>query len=94
MGTFEDKNIGTRLVNNLKNLGDWGTEKKQSSLQFNIWKYCIQQRLMDETLFIVITCLIQYYFCFNLLSTTDYFVLSQTGLLGGHIFEETSRFVT
>lgn len=56
METSDLKSISARLLNNIRHFGD-SSGQKQSSLQFNIWKQCIQQREKDEMLFTVIICL-------------------------------------
>ena len=47
------KSINERMLMNIKSLGDSGSGK-QASLQFNIWKQCIEQREQDEMLFTVV----------------------------------------
>lgn len=47
------KSINDRLWSNIKTLGEQGNSL-QSSLQFNIWKQCIEQREIDEMRFTVI----------------------------------------
>jgi hypothetical protein len=53
MGVADLKSINDRLWLNIKTLGDQGASL-QSSLQFNIWKQCIEQREIDEMRFTVI----------------------------------------
>ena len=52
MNATDLKSINERMILNIKSLGDSGSGK-QASLQFNIWKYCIEQREQDEMLFTV-----------------------------------------
>jgi len=47
------KRINDKLMENIMNLGDSGT-LKQTSMQYNIWKQCIQQRETDEMFFTVV----------------------------------------
>lgn len=39
--TFDQKSLTDRLILNIKTFGEFAGER-QSSLQYNIWKYCIQ----------------------------------------------------
>lgn len=50
MQTNDMKSINERLVQNIRTCGD-SSSGKQASLQFNIWKQCIEQREKDEMLF-------------------------------------------
>ena len=50
------KSLNDRLIVNIQTFGDGGGGK-QSSLQFNVWKQCIEQREQDEMLFSVIVSL-------------------------------------
>jgi hypothetical protein len=56
MDTADLKSINDRLVANIQTFGDAGGGK-QSSLQFHIWKQCIEQREQDEMLFTVLISL-------------------------------------
>mmetsp|Transcript_12110 Transcript_12110/g.18720 ORF Transcript_12110/g.18720 Transcript_12110/m.18720 type:complete len:231 (+) Transcript_12110:2414-3106(+) len=60
MDTADLKSITGRLIFNIKSCGDGGNSK-QSNLQFNIWKQCIDQREQDEMLLTVLFCLIVLY---------------------------------
>lgn len=42
---------------NINKLGDWRL-KKQSSMQFHIWKQCIRQRETDEMMFMCLVSLV------------------------------------
>ena len=65
MPTFSPKSVFKRLVSNINTMGAWRM-KKQSSIQFQIWKQCIRQRETDEMIFmclvslllIIVSCLI------------------------------------
>lgn len=57
METNDLKSINQRLFQNIVTFGDAGSGK-QASLQFNIWKQCIEQREKDEMLFSVLFSLI------------------------------------
>lgn len=57
METNDLKSINDRLISNISSFGDNGSGK-QASLQFNIWKQCIEQREKDEMLFSVLYSLI------------------------------------
>jgi len=57
METNDIKSINQRLIQNIVTFGDAGSGK-QASLQFNIWKQCIEQREKDEMLFSVLFSLI------------------------------------
>ena len=50
MESFDYKSICRRLIDNVKALGIVN-ESKQASLQFNIWKQSIQQRVFDEMVY-------------------------------------------
>ncbi len=56
MDTTELKSINERLLFNVKSFGDISSGK-QSNLQFNIWKQCINQREQDEMLLTVLFCI-------------------------------------
>ena len=60
MPIFELKGITFRLLQNIRAINN--ADKKQSSLQFNIWKYCLEQRMLDETIFTFILTLVFYGF--------------------------------
>ena len=47
----DSKNINQQLINNVQSLGGSAGELRNVSLQFNIWKKCIEQRQQDEMLF-------------------------------------------
>ena len=47
MSTFSPKSVFQRLVANINDMGDWRL-KKQSSIQFHIWKQCIREREENE----------------------------------------------
>jgi len=53
MGVADLKSINDRLWINITTMGEQGSGI-QSSLQFNIWKQCIEQREIDEMRFTVI----------------------------------------
>jgi len=53
MDTADTKSINDRLIVNIQTFGEAGGGK-QSSLQFHIWKQCIEQREKDEMLFTVL----------------------------------------
>lgn len=53
MPTFSPKSVFKKLVNNINTMGAWRL-KKQSSIQFHIWKQCIRQRETDEMIFMCI----------------------------------------
>jgi hypothetical protein len=57
METSDLKSINDRLVQNIISFGD-NNAGKQASLQFNIWKQCIEQREKDEMLFSVLFSII------------------------------------
>jgi hypothetical protein len=58
METSGPKSINERLLNNVKSFGDPGNSK-QSSLQFNIWKQCIEERAQDEMFFtVIVSCVV------------------------------------
>lgn len=57
MDVSDLKSINSRILGNITNFGD-SSNAKQSSLQFNIWKQCIEQREKDEMLFTVLISLI------------------------------------
>ena len=61
METTDLKSINDRLVQNIVSFGD-NNSGKQASLQFNIWKQCIEQREKDEMLFSVIFSFIIIFF--------------------------------
>jgi hypothetical protein len=48
-----NKLINNKLLENIKYMGDLGSTR-QTSLQYNIWKQCIQQREQDEMFFTVL----------------------------------------
>lgn len=41
MNTFSPKSVFKRLINNINSVGEWRF-KKQSSIQFHVWKQCIR----------------------------------------------------
>lgn len=53
MSTFSPKSVFQRLVANINDMGDWRL-KKQSSIQFHIWKQCIREREENEMLLMCI----------------------------------------
>jgi len=53
METFSTKSVSKRMVQNIMSIGNIDN-KKQSSLQYNIWKHSIQQREHDEMVFSVL----------------------------------------
>ena len=53
MDTADTKSINDRHITNIKTFGVTGGGK-QSSLQFHIWKQCIEQREKDEMFFTVL----------------------------------------
>ena len=57
MDTFSPKSIYNRLENNINSMGEWKL-KKQSSIQFHVWKQCIRQRETDEMIMMCGVCLI------------------------------------
>lgn len=57
MDATDLKSISEKLYSNILSFGD-ASSRRQQSLQFNIWKQCIEQREKDEMLFTVIICLI------------------------------------
>ena len=79
------KPLDDRLVTNIKNLGAIQGDKRQASLQFNIWKYCIEQRLMDEMIFTVICCALLLNVIFNLNKSFIDFKLIMLEFYGGEI---------
>ena len=52
MPIFEEKSITGKLIQNIKSIEK--NDKKQSGLHFNIWKYCLEQRMLDETLLTIL----------------------------------------
>ena len=62
MDTNDLKSINDRLIQNITNFGNT-TNQKQASLQFNIWKQCIEQREVDGILFSVLFSIIVISFC-------------------------------
>ena len=58
MPTFSPKSVFKKLINNINTMGSWRL-KKQSSVQFHIWKQCMRQRETDEMIFI---CLVSFTF--------------------------------
>jgi len=60
MDTFDSKNVFKRLMINVEQIGVQRKDKLQASLQFHIWKFCIKQRLFDETLFVSLTGVLLY----------------------------------
>lgn len=63
MDTNDLKRINDRLIQNIVAFGD-SSNQKQSSLQFNIWKQCIEQRENDGMLFSVIISVSIVFICF------------------------------
>lgn len=63
METNDLKRINDRLIQNIMAFGD-SSNQKQSSLQFNIWKQCIEQRENDGMLFSVIISVTIVFICF------------------------------
>lgn len=58
METADLKSINQRILTNISTFGESGGGK-QASLQFNIWKQCIEQRENDEMLFtVLVSCFI------------------------------------
>ena len=55
MDTFSPKSVFARLVMNINTRGEWRL-KKQSSIQFHIWKQCIRQRETDEMILMCVFC--------------------------------------
>mmetsp|Transcript_12403 Transcript_12403/g.19381 ORF Transcript_12403/g.19381 Transcript_12403/m.19381 type:complete len:231 (+) Transcript_12403:1572-2264(+) len=87
MGTFDLKPVRSRLLANIKNFGLAKGDRRQSSLMFNIWKHCLEQRIMDEVIFTVGICLFFFYEIHSLMSIT-------TGYKGFMEFVFGSEFVT
>jgi hypothetical protein len=63
METTDLKRINDRLIQNIVAFGD-SSNQKQASLQFNIWKQCIEQRENDGMLFSVIISVAIVIICF------------------------------
>ena len=55
MKTNDIKSITARMYQNILSFGD-DSSRRQQSLQFNIWKQCIEQRQNDEMFFTVVAC--------------------------------------
>jgi len=70
---FDKQSLTHKILQNITNNGE-ASEKKQSSLQFNIWKYNLEQRLLDEVLFTFCICLGLLYCYYEMM-------LTQIGLL-------------
>mmetsp|Transcript_30425 Transcript_30425/g.46606 ORF Transcript_30425/g.46606 Transcript_30425/m.46606 type:complete len:139 (+) Transcript_30425:100-516(+) len=75
MDTFDLKQVWQRLFVNIKNFGQSQGDRRQASLQFHIWKYCLEQRLLDEVLFTVISCLVLVYSIYSILNIYESFKL-------------------
>ena len=51
---FSNRNIGDRLILNIKTFGKGSDQKIQSSIMFNIWKHSVLQRQNDEVLLTIL----------------------------------------
>jgi len=57
-------------------------------LQYNIWKYCIQQRLLDETFFVFVSWALLFYQSFVVENTLADLVQFQEYIFGSHMMLE------
>mmetsp|Transcript_39720 Transcript_39720/g.60879 ORF Transcript_39720/g.60879 Transcript_39720/m.60879 type:complete len:263 (+) Transcript_39720:1387-2175(+) len=73
MDTFDIKRIGSRLTSNIINMGQVKGDRRQSSLQFNIWKYSLEQRQGDETILTVGVCLLMIVATLSILNVQSVF---------------------
>ena len=92
MEISELKSIHERLMLNIKSFGESGSGK-QSNLQFNIWKQCINQREQDEMILTVLFCLIVLYLILNIDHSISSFMGFQRGVYGSSFLDDTSFFV-
>mmetsp|Transcript_11803 Transcript_11803/g.18137 ORF Transcript_11803/g.18137 Transcript_11803/m.18137 type:complete len:120 (-) Transcript_11803:1952-2311(-) len=71
---FDKQSLTHKILQNITNNGE-ASEKKQSSLQFNIWKYNLEQRLLDEVLFTFLTCSGLLFYIYTMMQTQTAFLL-------------------
>lgn len=84
--------MNSRILQNVRSLGQVGGEK-QSSLQYNIWKYSIEQRLLDEMFFTVITCICVFALSLNIEQTFSGFLHSMRETFGEHILDHHHQLI-
>lgn len=80
------KSIQDRLIYYIKSFGETGGSK-QASLQFNIWKQCIEQREQDEMLFTVIISSIILAVCAYLDINVGLCIDHMVAVFGTHFFD-------
>jgi len=88
MDTFDLKHLDDRLMNNIKNIGEGQGDKKQASLMFNIWKNCLEQRLLDETLFTLLFSGFLLKSIYDLTSSHNYFKDMQLNFFGDIVLDQ------
>lgn len=86
------KSINERMLMNIKSLGDSGSGK-QASLQFNIWKQCIEQREQDEMLFTVVVGMLIIAVSFIIDIQISSVILTMEDIYGAHFIGAAHLFV-
>jgi len=92
MQTTDLKSINDRLIQNIVNFGD-SSNAKQASLQFNIWKQCIEQREADSMLFSVIVSIIVVIMCFMIDNSISIASAQIKEIMGGNIIGNQHLFI-
>ena len=82
MPIFEEKSITGKLIQNIKSIEK--NDKKQSSLHFNIWKDCLEQRMLDETLLTILINAFKFILIYSLILRRKELLDSANGILAGH----------
>ena len=87
MPISEEKSITSRLIQNIKAIEQ--DDMKQSSLHFNIWKYCLEQRLLDETWFTILVNAFKFVLILLLIYRRMVLQNEVKGILRGHFLLQT-----
>mmetsp|Transcript_31434 Transcript_31434/g.48054 ORF Transcript_31434/g.48054 Transcript_31434/m.48054 type:complete len:143 (-) Transcript_31434:2171-2599(-) len=82
MQTLDKKSITQKMMKNIQSFGLSEALGKQSSLQFHIWKQCIEQRMQDEMIFTVMFGLTATVFALLINEQCNSFVALMDGTYG------------
>jgi len=91
MDTIDKKSISEKMLKTLKTFGE--TQGKQSSLQFHIWKQCIDQRMQDEMLFTVLFSLLAVGFALQINQSCNIFFSHMKDVYGEYFVLQNELFI-
>jgi hypothetical protein len=89
MDIFAPKSVFKRLLAHIDTMGSW-RQKKQSSVQFHIWKQCIRQREMDEMIFLCIVSFTIIYYSTGIDDGLSGQYMYQKSIFDGHVYHDHS----